>query len=58
MDWTTAKRIFRAGMLDFSRNAFVSVASILVMTVTLFVVGVTIFAGVILNATLDELRDK
>jgi len=45
-------------MLDFSRNAFVSVASILVMTVTLFVVGVTIFAGVILNATLDELRDK
>ena len=58
MDWMTAKRIFRAGMLDFSRNAFVSVASILVMTVTLFVVGVTIFAGVILNATLSELRDK
>lgn len=58
MDWMTTKRIFRAGILDFSRNAFVSVASILVMTVTLFVIGVTIFAGVILNATLTELRDK
>lgn len=58
MDWTAAKRIFRAGVLDFSRNAFVSAASVLVMTVTLFVVGITIFAGVILNATLDELRDK
>lgn len=35
-----------------------SLASILVMTVTLFVVGTTVFAGVILNATLSELRDK
>ena len=58
LDWMTAKRIFRAGVLDFSRNAFVSIASILVMTVTLFVVGVTMFAGVILGATLEELRDE
>ena len=28
------------------------------MTVTLFVVGTTIFAGVILNTTLEQLRDK
>lgn len=58
MDWLTIKRIFRAGLLDFSRNAFVSAASILVMTVTLFVVGTTIFAGVILNSALTDLRDK
>ena len=45
-------------MLDFWRNAFVSFASILVMTVTLFVVGVTIFAGVILGSALGELRNK
>jgi len=48
----------RAGFLDFWRNGFVSLASILVMTVTLFVVGMTLFAGVILNSALGELRDK
>ncbi len=58
MNWITAKRIFRAGFLDFWRNSFVSLASILVMTVTLFVVGVVVFAGVILDSTLRELRDK
>lgn len=54
----TIKRIIRAGLLDFWRNGFVSLASILVMTVTLFTVGTTLFAGVILNSALDELRDK
>ncbi len=58
MQWLTVKRIFRAGILSFSRNAFVSFASILVMTVTLFTVGTTLFAGVILNSALIELRDK
>jgi cell division transport system permease protein len=58
MSWVTIKRIFRAGFLDFWRNAFVSFASILVMTVTLFVVGLTIFAGVMLNFTISELRNK
>lgn len=58
MNWLIIKRIFRAGLLDFWRNAFVSAASVLVMTVTLFVVGTTIFAGVILNSTLADLRDK
>jgi cell division transport system permease protein len=56
MDRTTLRRIFRAGLLDFWRNAFVSFASILVMTVTLFVVGTTVFAGVILGSALDELK--
>ena len=58
MKWLATKRIFRAGVLSFSRNAFVSFASILVMTVTLFTVGVTLFAGVILGSALQELRDK
>lgn len=58
MNWVTIKRIFRAGFLDFWRNGFVSLASILVMTVTLFVVGMTLFAGVILQTTLNDLRDK
>lgn len=58
MDWVQIKRVFRAGFLDFWRNGFVSLASILVMTVTLFVVGLTLFAGVILNSALADLRDK
>ncbi|MCX6820063.1 MAG: permease-like cell division protein FtsX [Candidatus Adlerbacteria bacterium] len=58
MSWVTTKRIFRAGFLDFWRNGFVSLASILVMTVTLFVLGMTLFAGVILNSALSELRNK
>ncbi len=58
MKGVTFKRIVRAGILSFSRNAFVSAASILVMTVTLFTVGMTIFAGVILGSALEELRSK
>ncbi len=58
MTWVTTKRIFRAGFLDFWRNAFVSLASILVMTVTLFVVGTTVFAGVMLGSAIAELKDK
>lgn len=58
MDWVQIKRVFRAGFLDFWRNGFVSLASILVMTVTLFVVGLTLFAGVILNSALTDLRGK
>lgn len=58
MNVTTVKRIIRAGLQSFWRGAFVSVASILVMTVTLFTVGITIFAGVILGAGIQELREK
>ena len=58
MSLVTVKRVVRAGFLDFWRNGFVSLASILVMTVTLFVVGTTVFAGVILSSTLSQLRDK
>ena len=58
MNRVLIKRVLRAGALNFSRNVFVSVASILVMTVTLFVVGTTVFAGVILGSALEELRDK
>jgi cell division transport system permease protein len=56
--WTAIKRIFRAGFLNFWRNGFVTLSSILMMTVTLFTLGVVLFTGVILNLTLADLRDK
>lgn len=48
----------RAGLQSFWRGAFVSVASILVMTVTLVIIGVVVFGGVIVGSGLDELREK
>lgn len=58
MDWLSTKRVFRAGFLDFWRNGFVSFASVLMMIFTLFVIGLAMFSGVILNATFKELQDK
>lgn len=55
---TSIKRILRAGLLNFWRNGFVTLSSILMMTVTLFTLGMVLFTGVILNTTLHDLRDK
>ncbi len=48
----------KSGFFNFWRSGYVSLASILVMMVTLSVVGGVIFLGAILNTTLQELRDK
>ncbi|MES2213581.1 MAG: permease-like cell division protein FtsX [Patescibacteria group bacterium] len=56
--WITLKRIIRAGFFSFWRNGFVSLSAILVMAVTLFAIGTTIFSGAILKSTLDQIRDK
>ncbi len=56
--WIKIKRVIRSGFFSFWRNGFVSLSSILVMTVTLFVIGATIFSGVILSSTLDQIKDK
>jgi cell division transport system permease protein len=58
MVWITLKRIIRSGFFSFWRNGFISLSSILVMMVTLFAIGSTIFSGVILNSTLEEIKDK
>lgn len=58
MKWVTVKRIFRTGLLDFWRNGFISFASILIMVFTLFVIGLALFSGVVLNTTFRELQNK
>jgi cell division transport system permease protein len=58
MFWIKVKRIVRAGFFSFWRNGFISLSSILVMIVTLFVIGSVIFSSVVLKTTLDQLRDK
>lgn len=58
MLWTNIKRIIKSGFVSFWRNSAVSFASILVMTMTLFVLGSVLFAGAVLDASLNQIRDK
>ncbi len=55
---TTFKRIIRAGVVGFFRNAFVSLATMLVMMITLFVIGSLLFMNAALESTLDQVKDK
>lgn len=56
--WTGFKRIARAGFTAFWRNAYVSLAAISVMTVTLFVVGSILLLSQLLDVSLSNIRDK
>jgi cell division transport system permease protein len=58
MMWIKAKRVIRAGFINFWRNGWVSLATILVMVITLFVVGSLIFGKALLTASLAQLQDK
>ena len=55
---TNLKRVLRAGFLGFWRNRFVSLASVLVFTVTLSVIGGVIFLLATLDASLTELKSR
>jgi len=56
--WMKMKRVMRAGFFNFWRNGTVSMASVLVMLVTLSVIGFIIFTGAVLDRSLTELRNK
>jgi len=56
--WTGFKRIARSGFVGFWRNAYVSLAAIFVMTVTLFVFTSVLLLGQLLDASLTQIRDK
>ena len=56
--WTSFKRITSAGFVGFWRNAFVSFTAIFVMTVTLFVIGIALFLGQLLDASLSQIQAK
>lgn len=55
---TKVKRIFRTGFYNFWRNGTVSLASVLVMLVTLSVIAALSLGSAVLQTTLNELRDK
>ncbi len=58
MFWTKIKRTLRAGFVSFWRNGYVSLASVLVMTVTLSVIASIIFTGALFDSTLSSIKDK
>ncbi len=55
---TSLRRIFKAGFVGFWRNAYVSLASIFVITVALFVIGSTMLIDQLLGASLAQLQAK
>ncbi len=52
------KRVIKGGFLNFVRNSFVSLSSVLVMTITLCVITLIIFSQAVLNFSLAQLKDK
>lgn len=58
MFWNTTKRVARYGFIGFLRNGFVSLAAVLIMTITLFVSSALLIAGAALDATLQQLVEK
>jgi cell division transport system permease protein len=58
MFWLATKRVFKSGLQNFFRNSFVSLSSILVMTVTLFIITFIILLGGFLNYSLDQVKNK
>ncbi len=55
---TGIKRIMRAGFVGFWRNAYVSLASIFVITVALFVIGSSMFIDQLLTTSLQSLKQR
>ena len=56
--WVSVKRVARYGLIGFMRNGFVSLAAVLIMTITLFVLAAVIIFGAALQTTLTTLTEK
>ncbi|MGH7196257.1 MAG: cell division protein FtsX [Candidatus Saccharimonadales bacterium] len=56
--WITVLRIFRYGLNNFSRNAWLSTAATIVMVVTLTIVLSTFVARMVFADTIDQIRQK
>jgi cell division transport system permease protein len=52
------KRVIVSGYRNFKRSGFTSLASILIMTITLFVITSLIFIQAALNSSLNDIKEK
>jgi len=55
---TGIRRVVKAGFVGFWRNAYVSLASIFVLSIALFVIGATMFINQLLDTSLSTLQSK
>ncbi len=58
MFWIDTKRVIRSGYRNFMRSGFTSLASVLIMTITLVVVTGLIFVQRSLQSSLDGIKDQ
>lgn len=56
--WMVLKRMMVAGWKNFVRGGAVSVATVVIMTVTLVIISSLIFLSALLNFTLDTMKSK
>lgn len=56
--WVSAKRILRSGVVSFWRNGFVSLASVFVITMTLFIIGSLMFLNGAVGQFVEYVKDK
>jgi len=56
--WVTFLRMLRYGVNNFTRNAWLTVAATAIMTITLFVIFVSLVSHNVLTSTVDDLRNK
>ncbi len=52
------KRVFKYGFLGFLRNGFVSLATVLVMTIALFMIASSMYADAALKSVLNTLKSQ
>ena len=55
---TNLKRVIVSGFRSFVRSGFTSLAGVLVMTITLFVITSQIFVQAALNSALSDIKEK
>lgn len=58
MSLLNTKRVVKSGFVNFWRNGVVSVASVFVSVVTLFIIGALIMSHAFLSSTLTEIQNK
>lgn len=58
MSWMVIKRMLVTGWKNFARGGAVSAATVVIMTVTLFIIGSLLFLSALLTFTLTSIKNK
>lgn len=58
MMWTSVRRVFRSGLVNVLRNAFVSSAAVFVTTMTVMIIGSLMFLSALVDQFVAYVQDK